>query len=83
MKGVFDVNIDQINDIEILKTELKKRMVECIKTYEKDGEIFHKGEYYDFYQDNYDDFRVIGEKSDVEIDVNYFKLQRRVINGIV
>lgn len=74
------MDIDKINDIEILKTELKKRMVECIKTYEKDGEIFIEGEYYDFYQDNYDDFRVIGKNNDIEIDINYFKLQRIIIN---
>ena len=43
------MDINNINDIKILKEELKKRMVLCIKDLEIKDCIFKKGQYDDWY----------------------------------
>lgn len=45
------MDINNINDMTLLKEELKKRMVLCIKDLEIKGCIFRKGQYYDWYRD--------------------------------
>ena len=46
------MDINNMNDITVLKEELKKRMVSCIKDLEIDDCIFRKGQYYNWYGDN-------------------------------
>lgn len=46
------MDINNINDIEILKEELKKRMVLCIKDLKIYGCDFKKGQYYNWYGDD-------------------------------
>jgi hypothetical protein len=45
------MNIDNINDVEVLRNELKNHMIKCKKDFIKDGSVFHKDEYYDIEQD--------------------------------
>lgn len=47
------MDINNMNDITVLKEKLKKRMVLCIKDLEIDDCIFRKGQYYDWYRDEY------------------------------
>lgn len=74
------MDINNINDITVLKEELKKRMALCIKDLEIYDCIFRKGQYYDWYADDcqivvYDDNKncLIHWKIPFELD-KYFNI---------
>lgn len=60
------MKLDEIQDIEVLRNELKKVMVKCIKDLKVDGVFdnldFKKGEYYHWVQDEQDDFNIHDDK---------------------
>ena len=81
------MKLDQITDIEILRNELKKHMIKCIKdfTYKRyDGKIveFKAGEYYYIIQESdwdnylYDCSQDTGANINTEDIFKYFEVKR-------
>jgi hypothetical protein len=63
------MKLDEIQNIEVLRSELKKVMCKCIKDVTYKGVNFNQGEYYHYeYSDFYDKLYIFAN-SDFSIDL--------------
>lgn len=75
------MKLDEIQDIEVLRNELKKVMVKCIKECELENYKGEKkktvvGEYYHYWQDEYDEFYINDNGYEIVFCCEYFEFPK-------